>query len=201
MSDKNKEAVTIVFKEELLKSIPKVIAKVGLAPFFDAIISTVPQFIPQDTQTLVNNHYKMIDEEKLVGIVGYGSEYGDDLLNTVAIVQHEHVLNHNGEPGRSMREVIPGANIPGKKYSMRGHPMNIHSDVFKKQRNDYQKGYRQLKKSNSLTPYASQYLEKAVHKVLQGNMAKYYNENIADFVAKGQDKSDEKNPKQKIKGL
>jgi len=95
MSDKKSGKVTIGFKEDLLKSIPKVITKVGLPRFFREIIETVPQFIPQDTQTLVNSHYTDIDEEKLVGIVGYGSKYDEsDEINDIAIKQHEETLNH-----------------------------------------------------------------------------------------------------------
>ena len=201
MSDKKSGKVTIVFKEELLKAIPKVITKVSLPRFFREIIETVPQFIPQDTQTLVNSHYTDIDEENLVGIVGYGSKFNmDDPLNIIAIVQHEKVMYHYGEPGKSMRLGVQGADIPGKRYAMFMRTLPVDTTLAK-QKKDYQKGYKEKSDANQLTPYATKFLEKAIYKVVQGNMKKFFNEDIADFVAKGQNKADEKNPRQKIKGL
>lgn len=176
MSNKNGAEVTIVFKEELLKSIPKVITKTGLPRFFQEIIETVPQFIPQDTQTLVNSHYTDIDEEKLVGIVGYGSKYNiEDPLNVIAIVQHEKVMYHYNDPGKSMRLGVEGANIPGKKYALFMRTLPVDA-ALAKQKKDYHKGYKEKSEANQLTPYPTKFLEKAIYKVVNGNLKKHFNE-------------------------
>jgi len=179
MSDKKSGKVTIVFKEDLLKSIPKVITKVGLPRFFREIIETVPQFIPQDTQTLVNSHYTDIDEEKLIGIVGYGSKYSPDYeINDIAIKQHEEVLNHYGMPGKSMRLGVMGANIPGKKYVMLTGQSYIRDAVLGKQQDDYWKGYQEKKEAGQLSPYPTKFLEKAIYKVVNTNLQKHFNEDV-----------------------
>lgn len=178
MSDKKSGKVTIGFKEDLLKSIPKVITKVGLPRFFREIIETVPQFIPQDTQTLVNSHYTDIDEEKLVGIVGYGSKYDEsDEINDIAIKQHEETLNHYGTPGKSMRLGVSGANIPGKKYAVLGKSL-YRDAVLGKQQDDYWKGYQEKKEAGQLSPYPTKFLEKAIYKVVNTNLQKHFNEDV-----------------------
>lgn len=165
MADGIKSNVRIEFKKEVLDKIQKAIAKNTIGKFFETVRNNVAEFIPQDTQTLINSYYIIMSDDGMSGCLGYGSRIENDPINDIAVKQHESVLNHYGMPGRSMREGMLGANIPGTKYAIGGHSLSISSSpTLREQRLHYAIGYREKKAAGQLTKYATKFLEKAVIK-------------------------------------
>lgn len=196
------KGTTIVFNEELLRALPKVVVKMGIPPFLNAVKNEVPNFCPQDTQSLINSDYEIIDIDAKWGIIGYGSKFDpSDPINEIAVKQHEEVLNHYGTPGVSMREGVQGANIPGKKYAIFGKSL-IRDEVLGKQRDDYEKGYLQKKENGELTPYATKFLEKAIYKVVNSGMEKFFGEKtVIEPIANAQKKQGLKKSDKLPKGV
>jgi len=155
--------IKVQFDQETLKNIPKVIGKIGIPKLFDRIQENVKQYIPQDTGTLIISVNIYRSEDLKSGAIGYGSKIENDPLNKIALYQHERALSHNGEPGRSMREGTDGdTSIPGKKHAIYGRSLSIKiSNELKKQRNHYQRGYRQKRNSGALSNYATKFLLRA----------------------------------------
>ena len=159
--------VKVVFNNIVLDKIKKTIAQNGIAKFFRTVRDNVAEFIPQDTQTLINSYYVVMAKDGMSGCLGYGSLIESDPLNDIAVKQHEEILYHYGMPGRSMREGMLGANIPGSKYAVHGRSLSISSsDTLKDQRLHYALGYKDKKKAGQLTRYATKFLEKAVIKAV-----------------------------------
>lgn len=156
--------IKVQFDKETLLNITKVIGKIGIPKFLSRIKNNVVKFIPQDTQTLFNSSNIYRSQDLKSAALGYGSKIANDPLNKIALYQHERALGHFGDPGQSMRIGTEGTtSIPGKKFAIYGKSLSIkNSNELKKQKNHYQKGYKQKRKSGVLTNYATKFLKRSV---------------------------------------
>lgn len=154
-----------------LEYIPKAINNNGLQ-FLSDVIDKVPNYIPQDTGSLVSSHNILKNDKELSIALYYGSVF-DDRVNAIAITQHEKVLNHFGTPGGSMRQEISG-DIPGAKYIL--GEMFVGKTVESKR--DYQKGYREKLKAGRLSYYKTEFLKNAVEEVIKKNLKDNYGKRI-----------------------
>lgn len=175
---------TVKIDDKALDEFYKKTTVPGLIKFCKEVHDNVDKYIPEDTESLKKQKY-LVRERGMkeldvridlrpddVIIIGIGSKTGDKKINKVAVYQHEENLYHYGSPkGRSMREGVENADIPGQPWAVAG--VSRTNNVLKRQAVMYQRGYRQKKQAGLLTQYPAKFLEKAVMDALK-NWKKHF---------------------------
>lgn len=166
----------IKFNQKELSNIPYKLGVIGFSRFAEELRTAVTNFIPRDTDTLINSWYTKESDDGKSYVFGYGSPDNDYLkINKIAIYQHERTLRHNGLPGVSMRHGVAGSNIPGIKHWEPGsNSEKIRDSAIKTQYAQYQKGYRAKRKNGQLQTYSSQYLKRGLEVVNGKSVSELY---------------------------
>ncbi|HBD93514.1 MAG: hypothetical protein A2015_10710 [Spirochaetes bacterium GWF1_31_7] len=157
----------VYLDKEVIKNISTKVGLLGFNRFVEEIKKEVVNFIPRDTDTLINSSYIDQSIDGLTYVFGYGAPYNTHLpINKIAVYQHENSLNHYGLPGVSMRIGVAGASLPGKKHWQPGDNSDRGFDsTLKAQYNQYWQGYRAKKRAGQLSRYKSQFLKRALEVV------------------------------------
>lgn len=160
----------------VLYKIPEVIAKQGLIRFVSAVKDKVSKFVPEDTSTLAKSSY--IIRNPLGIILAFGSEFsGSNLLNKIAIRQHEDPMFHYGSPkGGSMRAGLSGF-TKGIRWAINRTVIPI-SSAMRQQKAQYSAGYRMKKRAGQLTKYPTKFLSNALLDAVAGGAEKFFSSNI-----------------------
>lgn len=151
--------VRVEFDEKKLNNFMKEKGNASNLAFMTEVLKRSKGYVPRDTDSLLNSDYLIRDEKEGTVTIGYGSKYGDEKVNKVAIYQHERELNHYGYPqGLSMRDGT-GSLIPGSKWALFGRSRSVPTEQI----SSYQRGYKQKKNTGQLTKYKAEWLLKALN--------------------------------------
>lgn len=118
------------------------------------IFDSTDKYIPIATGDLRDSSYVKIKNGN--AILGYGSD-NDRTLNIYAVVQHEVVLNHLGNPPQS----LIGAKKSGTGLKQGRGAIKLTDGAL------YGRAYREAIKSGKMKRYAAKYLLKGVREAIK----------------------------------